>query len=301
VPADAQAYMLTTGANLHALYQWVEQFLRDEIPEALPQLEKFEQAQQQWGVHLDRDILQAFSGECVTLALPAAPHSTVGGLDKVIALRCHKPDRIRELIAQGVERLAQTPVAHSQQLRLAPSQDVAGFDELSAGILPLFGVRPVIGFHDGWMIVATNPSAAQKVLQTLAGEAPSINTADHFRRFGLDVQGPVSAMSYTDLAASTRQVAQVIRTVGVAAPVMVGIAGAHAKPEDLKPLQEALGLLPSIANVVDKIDYLDASLTVVQRGDVAGSYVKRTVVLVRPPNQKPEEEPTPTVATLPVK
>jgi hypothetical protein len=286
VPSDAQAFSLVTGANLHALYEWIVNFLSQEIPEAKPALEKFEQAQDEWGVHLDRDILQAFNGECVSLKLPATSPGTVGGQDTVFALRCHKPDRIRELLHDLVERLAKNPYVAAQQLKLVPAKDLEGFDELSLTTLTMFGVRPVIGFHEGWMMVGSNASAVRKVLRTLSGEEPSIDTSEQFKRFGLEIEGPVYAISYKDLAAGTRQFAQFVRQAGITAPMIVGMAGAKTDPEKMKPLQEAFALLPSVANVIDKFDYLEARVSIVQAGENPGSYVKRTVTMVRPPEQK---------------
>jgi hypothetical protein len=285
VPADAQAFSLYTGVNLHALYERGTQFICDEFPEAQTALEKFEQAQQEWGVHVDRDILQAFSGECVSVTLPASVPTTSGGQAKVVALRCGKPDRIRELLHQGVEWLAQNPFAQSQQVKLVPSNELEGFEELSANMLTMVGSRPVIGFKNGWMMVASNSATAQRVLQTLAGDAPSFDTTEQFKRFQLEIDGPVYAISYSDLSASARQAAQFIRQAGIMAPMAVATAAAAAKadPAKLKPVQDALALIPSIANVVEKFDYLLARLSVVQIGDEPGSYVKRSITLVRPP------------------
>src|SRR3954469_3695688 len=282
VPADATAFSLNTGANPHALYDFVMQTIQKELPEAQPKLEKFEALQEKWGVHIDRDILQAFSGECVSVKLPAGSSSMPGGGDKVVALRCEKPERIRELIHQGFEKLAKTGYGQSQQLKLEPAKELKGFDELSASMLMAFGVRPVIGFHDDWMIVGTNASAAQKVLKTLSGDAPSIATTERFKKFGIEVKGPVSAISYSDIGTATRQAAAFIRQAGFMAPAIIASAGVK-DPKVSKLLQEAVGLLPSVANVVEKFNYLDARLTVVQKGEASGSYIKRSVTLVKTP------------------
>jgi hypothetical protein len=288
VPADAQAFSLFTGVNLHALHERGTQFIRDEFPEAQAALEKFEQAQQEWGVHVDRDILQAFSGECVSVTLPASLPTASGGQTKVIALRCDRPDRIRELLHQGVDWLAKNPLAQSQQVKLAPSKELEGFEELSANMLSIVGSRPIIGFKNGWMILASDSAAAQKVLRTLSGDAPSFDKTEQFKRFKLEIDGPVYAISYSDLSASARKAAQFIRQAGTMAPMAVATAAAAAKADaaKLKPVQDALALIPSIANVVEKFDYLQARLSVVQTGDEPGSYVKRSITLVRPPVEK---------------
>ncbi|MFO0790681.1 MAG: hypothetical protein U0805_14590 [Pirellulales bacterium] len=281
VPADTQSFSLHTGLNLHALYEAVLQFVTTEFPEVQPKIDEFEAKQQLAGVHLDRDILQAFSGECVSLKLSSGEGSAASQ-DSVLALRCEKPERIRELIQQGVGKLGASPYGQSQNVKLEASKEVEGFDELSANMLMAFGLRPVIGFHDGWMIVATKPAAAQKVLKTLAGESPSITTTERFQKFGVEVKGPVASISYSDIGAGTRQAAMMIRQAGMMAPAFVMSAGIKDQ-KTLKLLQDGCGLLPSVANVVEKFNFLEGKLTVVQAGDTNGSCLKQTVTLVREP------------------
>jgi hypothetical protein len=277
--------MLSTGANLHVLYEGVVKFLREEIPQTQPALDKFEQLQVEWGVHLDRDIFQSFSGEFVSLKLPAAKPGVVGGQDQVLAVRCQNPQRIRELINLAVDRLKAIPWMQSQQFQFAPAENLSGFDELSLTMIAGMGIKPVVGFHEGWMILATNAAAADNVIKTLAGEAPSIDSTKEFQRFGLVIEGPVYTIGYKNLATSTHQAAQFIRQAGMAAPIAIGVAAAKTKPDELKPLQDAVALLPSIANVVEKFDFLEARLSVIQAGEEPGTYVKRCVTLVRPPQE----------------
>jgi len=290
IPADAVSYSLTTGVNLHPAYEGVIEILRQEVPESHEDLDKFEQAQNDIGVHLDRDILQAFSGESVSVTLPAAS-SGAGGAESVYALRCHKPERIRELLHRLVEGLQQFEPVKAQQLSLTECEDLEGFDELSAMTLMMTGARPVIGFHEGWMIIGSSPSAVERVLDTYEGKEPSIAKAPSFERFDLEIEGPVSTVSYRHLAEGTRQSAAMLRQIGLMAPMILGMAGAQAEPEDLKPVQDALALLPSIAKVVGKFDFLEAMLSVTQQGEQPNSYQRRTVTLVRPPaNVEPDEE-----------
>ncbi len=283
VPAEALSYSLNTGADLHPAYEWVMQVLEERVPEAKPALERFEEIQSELDVYLDRDILQTFSGESVSVSLPAATPSVFGGQDSVVALRCRKPDRIRELVHRLIEKVQEHPMAKAQQLELSESQTLEGFEEVSALLLGVFGVRPAIGFRDGWMFVGSNAAAVQKVFDTRAGEAETIAGTEAFKRFNLEVEGPVDAISYTDLAESTRQMAQMLNQVGIVAQIVIGLVGAEADAEDLEPVKEVLALLPSVAKIVAKFDFLEAKLTVTQGGDEPGTYTRRSVTVVRPP------------------
>jgi hypothetical protein len=282
VPAEALSFRLTMGINLHPLYERAISLVKERFPEAQPLLGQFEKLQADHDLYLDRDILQAFSGEAVSVSLPAATPSTLGGQDSVIALRCHKPDRIRELLHRLVDTLKQHPIAKAQQLELIKCEKLEGFEELSAVLLTAFGAKPVIGFRDGWMLLGSNAQAVEKVLAARAGQAKTMADSEAFQRLNLKVEGPVASISYTNLAESTRSIAKLLNQVGAVAPLIVGLAGAEAPAEELKPVQEVLGLLPDVAKIVAKFDFLEAQLSVTQAGGQPGTYLRRTVTVVRP-------------------
>jgi hypothetical protein len=290
IPSDALAYSLNTGANLHPAYEGIMWLLEERVPEAEPFLEQFEELQAEHDVYLDRDILQAFSGENVSVSFPPAEASPLGGQDSVLALRCHKPDRIRELLHQLVDRLREIPFVEKQDLQLIESEDLEGFDTLSAAMLKLFQVAPVIGFRDGWMVVGSSPAAVEKVFATRAGEGETIVDTEAFQELDLEVEGPVHAIAYTDLAESTRQTARAIAQIGLIAPVIIGMAGQEADSEELKPVREVLGLLPSVAKIVSKFDFFEARLSVTQEGDEPATYMRRSVTVIRPLAEEEEED-----------
>lgn len=282
VPAEAMAYSLSTGINLHPIYQRVMEVIKERFPEAHEGLEQFEKLQSDNDVYLDRDILQAFSGEIVSVSLPAAVPSMLGGQDSVVALRCHKPERIRELLHRLVDTLKQHPIAKGQQFDLTECKGLEGFEEISAVLLNAFALKPTIGFRDGWMFVGSNGSAVKKLLAARAGQAKTIADTEAFKRFHLKVEGPVEAISYTNLAESTRGLARMLGQAGAVAQLVVGMVGVEADAEELKPVHEFLGLMPDVAKIVAKFDFLEEQISVTQDGDEPGSYVRRKVILVRP-------------------
>ena len=287
VPSDALSYSLWTGINLHPVYEKVVSVIEERIPEAKPGLEKFEQIQSDLGVYLDRDLLQAFSGESVSVSLPAANPATFGGQDSVTAVRCHKPDRIRQLIHRLMHQLNEIPAVAMQQLALVECADMEGFEELRALPWGPWGIRPVIGFRDGWMFVGSTAQAVKTVLDTRAGEGDlPISDTEDFKRFNLQVDGPVYSIKYGNTAESTRQIAKVLNQAGMMAPMIIAMAGAKADPEAIEPFKEAMGLLPSAAQIVSRFDFLEAKLSVSQAGDEPGSVRKQSVTVVRPPESQ---------------
>lgn len=278
VPAGALSYSLGTGVNLHVLYQRVMDVLERDIPESTEALAEFEQMQQELGVYLDRDILQAFSGEYVTVSVV----SEKGDRESVTALRCHKPERIKELVHRGVEAIRQTKWVKPQQLKLVESRDLEGFEEISAAMLNFFGLRPVIGFRDGWMYVGQSTAAIKQVLETKAGNAETVDTTEAFKRLALPVEGPVVSMKYTNTAENLRATADVLRKGGFVFQMAVTMAGVDTTADSLEPVKKTLALLPDVARIIEKFDFLQATLTVTQNGPDADSYSKESVTLVRP-------------------
>ncbi|MFO7904326.1 MAG: hypothetical protein R6U98_16805 [Pirellulaceae bacterium] len=283
VPAGALSYSLGTGVNLHVLYQRVMEVLERDIPETADALAKFEQMQEELDVYLDRDILQAFSGEYATVAVVTEKENR----ESVTALRCHKPERIRELVHRGVEAARGTKWLKPQQLRLVESQDLEGFEEVSAAMLNFFGLRPVIGFHDGWMYLGQSTAAVKQVLEARAGDAETIDTTEAFKRLALPVEGPVDSMKYANTAENLRATADALRKGGFVFHMAVTMAGMDTTDQSLEPVKKVLALLPDVARIIEQFDFLEAKLTVTKNGPGADSYTKESVTVVRPAEETP--------------
>jgi hypothetical protein len=114
-------------------------------------------------------------------------------------------------------------------------------------------------------------------------QAESIDGAASFEKLGLDPKGAVNGVSYQDIGAGVRHAADLIDKIGAMAPLFLSVAAANAKPEDLKPLQEAIGLLPSLAKVVRKFDFFGHRLSVTREGPMPGTYLREIVPEVRVP------------------
>jgi hypothetical protein len=170
-----------------------------------------------------------------------------------------------------------------QQLKLEALDDLKGFQKLNAAILQTFGIQPVIGFRDGWLIVASHRDAAEKVLAVRDGKAESIENAASFEKLGIDLKGPVYCVSDSNIGAGLRHAADMIDKVSGMAPLFLGMAAGNAKPEDLKPVQEVIGLLPSVAKVIRKFDFFGQSVSVTHKGPLPGTYLREKVTEVRMP------------------
>ncbi len=279
VPEDATAYSLGTGINLHELYVGVLEFVRDEVPESHEALDKWQAVQDKVGVNLDEDILKPFHGEYVSVTLADG--------QSVTALKCTNEEKIRELLDRAIEGLKGIPQVAAQGVDLVDLDEdgLDGFQEIKANPLAMTGARPVLGFRDGWMIMASSPATAKKLLAVRAGDGESIKGAESLKRFDLKTDGPVEAVSYSDIGAGVRAASEGITQAAMMAPMVMAAATADASEEDKKTINEVLGLLPSIAKVIAKFDFYEQKLSITREGPEEGQYLRESVTLIRQPSK----------------
>ena len=290
VPSSANGFSLSSGANLHPIYEWIMTEVPVAFPEAQPGLDRFAAMQDQFDLHLDEDLLQGFGGEVVSLSFPGPQTAFGKSSSGVLFARCTKPERIQELIHRGFNAISEIPQVKAQGIGLREVAGMEGFEEITANFLGMVGVRPVIGFHDGWMVVASSPDAVRTALETQAGESESFATTDQFSQFGLTVEGPVSGISYKNTGESIRQMSQGLQQAGMMLPMFIGMAGGQGKGgPDLSVVQEIAGLLPAVGQIIGKFDFIDQQMSVTQTGPADGTYLRESVTLIRPPAPvKPE-------------
>jgi len=290
VPESTSGFSLSSGATLLPLYDWIMKELPSMVPEAQPGLDEFAAMQDQFDLHLREDLLEPFTGEMVSINFPGPPTPFGGrGSMGVLMLRCSNPDRIQELIHRGMNALNEIPQVQAQGISLKEVPELEGFEEIKANAMAMTGARPVFGFRDGWMIVGSTPDAVNKALATQSSDAAKWSDTDRFKEFGLTIEGPVHSISYTNTGENIRAFAQGLQQAGIFAPMMLQMANAQNKNgqgPDLSIVQDVLGLLPSVAKVIAKLDFQDATMTVSQPGSEAGTYTRQTVTLIKVPKEK---------------
>ena len=170
-------------------------------------------------------------------------------------------------------------------ITMEPIEGMDGFETVSIGALGNMGIKPVVGFSDGWMVLASDADAVTKVMETKDGSGDTIVDSETFKSFKLPVRGPVMGVSYVNSGENTRAAAQGLKQVGALLPMMMGMAGGQGPDRDqMAKIQEVLALLPKLGQIIEKFDFYDKTLTVTQPGS-KGSYKRHTVTLIKPPVQ----------------
>lgn len=281
VPESATAWSLNSGATLAPLYEWAMEVIPKAFPESEQGLAQFQAIQDQFDIHLYDDILTGFSGESVSVAFPGPVTAFGPSAKSVTYLKCDKPDRIQVLVQRGFDALLQIPQVKQQGLSLSPVDGMDGFQQLNFPMFAMLQIQPVMGFKDGWMVLASHPDAVQTIELTRGGEAANIESSDKFEAFDLSIEGPIAATSYVNTGQQTRDLAKGLQSIGSMLPMIMGMAGGGNNAPDLSKATDFLNLLPDLGRIVAKFDFLDSTLTVTKPGASAGTYMRETVTLIK--------------------
>jgi hypothetical protein len=282
---------MCTGATLHPLYAWLMEEIPAVFPEAQPGLDKFAAVQEQYDLYLDKDILQGFGGETVSLTFPGTTPTPFGpSSQSVIYCRCNNPERMKSLVHRAIEALQQIPQVKSQGLALKPVEGHADFEEISCGIFAIAGIKPVIGFRDGWMVAASHIEAVDRVTATQGGEAENVTSTEKFKQFDLEITGPVNSVSYKNTGQSIREMSAGLQQAGIMLPMILGMAGASNDAPELTAVSDVMALLPSVGQIIGKFDFMESYMSVTQPGPTEDTYIQQTVMLIRPPVEAPAAE-----------
>ena len=285
VPNNATSYSLQSGASLHPVYTWLMEVLPEKIPEIRQGLAQFDAFQNAIDLHIDEDILQAFSGESVSISLPGATASPFGMQGQsAVFLKCDQPDRIHELLHRLVGQLQQIPQLESQNIDLIKIEGREQFEEISAGVFAVVGIRPVIGFHEDWMVIASHIEAVDTILNTLEGQGTTLADTEAFQKFNIETDGPVSSIGYRNIGEGIRSASVGMQQAGAMLPMILGMAAQNGA--EISEAQEFLALIPSVGRIVGTLDFFEEQVSVTQPGPNNLSYTRQTVTTIRPPEEE---------------
>jgi hypothetical protein len=142
-------------------------------------------------------------------------------------------------------------------------------------------IRPVIGIHEGWLVIGSSESSITKCFETAQGERKSIAKSERFEKEGLVPDGPFTFLSWTDMSSFGDQMAQAFAMMGFAGAMIPDKPGAAA-------VRGVFELMSDLAPVFQEIDFILSTATVSTfEGDLMHS---KTVYNYKPPEPEEEEE-----------
>ncbi len=263
IPEDAKGFDLSGGVDLEKLYQIAIEFVEQNLPDGKGLIEKWKGLLA--GVDFDpqRDVFSWFSGEMISMELPAAVVTPMGNTDNVLMIRVKDSEIATKKVNGAIDFFSALMQGQGQALSISPA-DVQGhpFRQITHPMMAMF-LRPLVGVNGDWLIIATSTGAVNKCLDVAAGKTASVSKNERFVREGLVPKGAVHAASFRDTSQFGNELGGGAAMAGMIGGMAAAGMGKEVPTEVKTAIQSALGIVMKLGPVLQKIDFYssEASMT----------------------------------------
>ncbi len=264
VPAEATGFSLDGFVDLGAIYKLALDFVAEEISGGADIVAGIKAKLAEVGFDPQRDIFDWFSGEMISVEMPAAVVTPMGGSDSVTMMRVKNPELASQKVQAFLDFLSSKMAGQGQPLMITPAKvNAEGFREIVHPMLVMF-VRPVVGVHGDWLMIGTSAGAVNKCLDTASGKSASIKENKRFKEEGLTPTGAVVSASFRDTSNFGQELAGGVMMLGfVGNMVVAGIPEEDADTKQFKRvIQSALSIAGKLGPVLQKIDFYSSESAV---------------------------------------
>jgi tetratricopeptide (TPR) repeat protein len=264
LPQETVSFSVSSGFSPRALYQFLEDSVRELGPPGEELLVKWAELQKQIGVNVQQDIVDWIDGGFVSVDLS-------GDRGSVWLLKVTDDQVAREKVGAAIKFFstklpevvgkspALAPLALMSSVYTSPleREDLRGFENLHFAMLP----QPAVwGVAEGYLVVATSADAAALCLATARGDHPGIRKNARVMAEAIIPDGPFASVSLTDERGFGEGLAKGIGMVSM----ISGMMGSFVPEPRLRSIiAKVTGILTKLTPVVRKIDFYKstASLT----------------------------------------
>jgi len=312
IPADATGFSLDGFVDLGGLYNLTIDFVTKEVPGGAEIISQINAKLAEIGFDPQRDIFDWLSGEMISIDLPAAVVTPMGGADWVWMIRVKNSELAAQKVNGAIDALSGQMKGKGQMLMISPAKvNAEGFREITHPMFAMF-LRPVVGVNGDWLTVGSSAAAVNKCLAVASGAAPSIRENKRFMAEGLVPTGPVAGASFKDTSNFGQELAGVAGMIGLVGGMAAATIPDEPDTHKVKQIiQSALSIIMKLGPILQKIDFFssessmttyDGSLTVrtesvVTYKDRSTNDLPATAKAPAPPT--PPEPPAPPKAPRP--
>jgi hypothetical protein len=277
IPADATSFSLSGFVDLGLLYDTIVKFVKTSIPGGEQHIATFNAKLVEFGFDPHRDLFSWWSGELISVTMPSAVVTPMGGGDSVWMIRVKDPALARQKTGAAIDRAAGALQAQQvAPLMITPANvDAEGFRQITHPLVMM--LRLVIGVEDEWLMIGTSPEAINKCLAVAAGKAPSIRDNRRFQKEGLMPKGAAGSVSFEDMSNMGTELAQVLTMVSMVGGMVTAMMPAdEPNAQELKPILTSIfSMLNRLGPVLMKLDFFSsqASMSTYSAGQVRNEWV----------------------------
>ncbi|MDO8632837.1 MAG: hypothetical protein Q7R41_20330, partial [Phycisphaerales bacterium] len=264
IPAEATGFKLTGLIDFGLLYDAVIDFITKEVPDGPGVIAQWNGRLATIGFDPKTSLFDWWSGEMISVEMPPAVVTPMGGSDSVLMIRVKDSALAKTKFDAFVNFVKSKLQAEGQTLLITPAKvNAEGFQEITHPAVAMF-LKPVIGVHGDWLMVGTSSAALNKCLDVDAGKAPSIATNARFSEEGLVPSGPVQSASFKDTSKFGQELGAAVGMAGMFGGMAV--AGMPEKGDDERQakriVQSLLGMVMKLGPVLQKIDFYSSESSI---------------------------------------
>jgi hypothetical protein len=280
VPAQAGGFSADGFIDIPLLYDTVIDFIRSSLPNGEQHILSYKQWLQRVGFDPQRDVFSWWSGEMISVTVPPAVATPMGGADSVLMIRVKDSQLASQKIDAGLNWINNKLVGAGQQgliMMPAGAVEAPGFKEVTHPMVMMMMLKPVIGVTDEWLVIGSSSAAVNACLSVAAGKAPSVLENERFQQEGLIPKGPVNSISFTDLSNLGGELAQVVNIISMAGGMMTTFMPPDdPEVQEVKPvLMKVFSILSKLGPVFMKLDFFssEASMCTYSKGVIRSESV----------------------------
>jgi len=253
VPVTSGDFSVSSGVDLLALYDFIVDFVRKNVPDGDAQMTQFEQeVQTNTGLSIKDDLIGWIKGGIVTASVPGPNAYSPGNWVFMVELR--DEEKAHTMINQLCEFMRPLLQGQNGSIDAADIVGAEDFQSINVPQLAMLGIsKPTLGVKDGWLMLGSSPDMISEVLDTAEGKSDNFSKNERYRSEGLPPTSDVTALSFKDLTGMGDSLAQALGSVG--------LFQAFGPPQlTSNPAAKALlGIVPKFARVAHKLDFLQSS------------------------------------------
>ncbi len=254
VPKEAKDFWCTSGIDFRKLYHYVTGFVSELSPDGRQSVAQFEETvERELGINIDKDLLALLDGNLMTAAM---------GNDWIIMLKVVNEKKASEKVFGLIETI-NTKLGKDNALVINDVEVAGGkkFIQMSHPMMLMMGgLRPpVLGFADGYMIVASSAATVSRCLETAKGDHPNITKSKRWRKEALVPKGgALDSISFKD---ETNTGVQLQTMIGALTMVtgMMGMVAQDMPPEVRSFITGLTPILTKLGPVAAKLDFYQSS------------------------------------------
>ena len=262
VPKDATSFSVSTTVDLERIYHLAMDVVARELPDGADRRAMIEGLPAKIGLDLQADLFDWLGGESVSVEMPAAVVSPMGGSDHVWMIRTKNPDLARTKTNELIDFAVRTLQSRGQMLSATPAENCPrGFRQIVHPMMAMF-MKPVVGVYDKWLMIGTSQAAVSRCIAVAEGKAPSVRDNKRFQKEGVMPSGAVMAASFSDASKMGEQLSQSFAMGGMMGGMVSAQMGGKAPAEAQELVTNLLSLGTKLAPVVRKLDFYSSRSSV---------------------------------------